>query len=262
MDLQWILIAMAFEVVEALDAPRSSDAVGCPSFQLARVESRAVRSDAVARCATSSYSAGMSWTGGTSGHVGCTAMVQAAGAWIHTESAAGSTWTAVAFVAMSAGHTCSYADRDPRATRQTRASWTGESGKLGDTVDALSRPSCQASLLQRSRQQVSRGGVVEDVVGRRKDATYLRTCIRLSRLVCCMGSPGSKAGRPESSSARRSLDLAVDRPGRWDGSKCTLRHAMAAVEVRPGDDAVGGRCLEVDDAEDARVVGPGGDNAA
>lgn len=37
---------------------------------------------------------------------------------------------------------------------------------------------------------------------------------------------------------------------------------MAAVEVRPGDDAVGERCWEVDDAEDARVVGPGGDNAA
>lgn len=65
-----------------------------------------------------------------------------------------------------------------------------------------------------------------------------------------------------SSSARRSLDLAVDRPGRKDGSRCTLRDAMAAVEVRPGDDAVGERCWEVDDAEDARVVGPGGDNAA
>jgi hypothetical protein len=37
--------------------------------------------------------------------------------------------------------------------------------------------------------------------------------------------------------------------------------AMAVVEVLPGDD-VDERCWEVDDAEDARVVGPGGDNAA
>ena len=64
------------------------------------------------------------------------------------------------------------------------------------------------------------------------------------------------------SSARRSLGLVVDRPGRRDGSTCTLRDAMAAAEVRPGDDVVGERCWEVDDAEDARVVGPGGDNAA
>ena len=65
-----------------------------------------------------------------------------------------------------------------------------------------------------------------------------------------------------SNSARRSLDLAVDKRGQWDGSMYTLRDAMAAVEVQPGDGAVGGRYWEVDDAEDARVVGPGGDNAA
>lgn len=236
MDLQWILIAMASGVEVALDAPQSSDAVDCPSFQLARAELRAARSDAVARCATSSCSAGRSWTGGMSGHAGYRAKVQAAGALIHIGSVVGNTSTVVAFVAKSAGHTCSYADRDPRATRQKRASWTGESGKWGDTVDALSRPSCQASLL--------------------------RTCIRLSRLGCCRGLPGSRAGRPVSNSARRSLDLAVDKRGQWDGSMYTLRDAMAAVEVQPGDGAVGGRYWEVDDAEDARVVGPGGDNAS
>lgn len=150
-DLRWILIAMASGVGVALDAPQSSGVVGCPSSQLARAESRVVRSDAVARCATSSYSAGMSWTGGTSEHAGCRAKAQAAEAWIHIGSAAGSTWTAVAFAAKSAGHTCSYADRDQRVTRQTRASWTEGSDKWGDTVDALSRPSCQASQLQRSR---------------------------------------------------------------------------------------------------------------
>lgn len=80
MGLRWILTAMASGVEEALGVPRSSDAVGCPSFQLARVESRAARSDAAARCATSSCSAGRSWTDGKSGHAGCRAKVQAAGA--------------------------------------------------------------------------------------------------------------------------------------------------------------------------------------
>lgn len=180
MDLQWILIAMASGVEVALDAPQSSDAVDCPSFQLARAELRAARSDAVARCATSSCSAGRSWTGGMSGHAGYRAKVQAAGALIHIGSVVGNTSTVVAFVAKSAGHTCSYADRDPRATRQKRASWTGESGKWGDTVDALSRPSCQASLLQTSRQQVKQQvkqkGMVDDVVWRK---TRL-TCGRVS----------------------------------------------------------------------------------
>lgn len=160
MDLRWNLIAMASEVEAVPGAPQSFDAVGCPSFQLAHAESRAARFDAEARCATSSCSAGRSWTGGTSGHAGCRAKVQAAGAWTHTGSAAGSTSIAVAFAARSAGHTCSCADRDPKATRQTRASWTGGSGKLGDIDDALSRPSCQASLLQTPDQQVKEGGVV------------------------------------------------------------------------------------------------------
>lgn len=78
MDLRWILIAMASAVEVAPGAPQSSDAVGCQSFQLARVESHVVRSDAVARCATSSYSAETSWTGGTSEHADCRAKAQAA----------------------------------------------------------------------------------------------------------------------------------------------------------------------------------------
>lgn len=63
-------------------------------------------------------------------------------------------------------------------------------------------------------------------------------------------------------SARRSLDLAVDRPERRDGWTCTPMDAMAVVEVQPGGDVVDERCWEVGDAGDARVVGPGGDNAA
>jgi hypothetical protein len=61
--------------------------------------------------------------------------------------------------------------------------------------------------------------------------------------------------------AQRSLDLVVGRPEPRDGLRCTLMDAVAVVEVQPGDD-VDGRCWEVDDAEDARVVGLGGDNAA
>jgi hypothetical protein len=150
-DLQWILIAMVSEVGVALGAPQSSGAGGCQSSQPERVDLRVVRSDAVARCATSSYSAGMSWTGEKPERADYKAKAQAAGAWIHIEFVAGSTWTAVAFAARSAGRTCSCADRGQRATRQTRASLTVESGRLGDTVDALSRPSCQASQLQLSR---------------------------------------------------------------------------------------------------------------
>lgn len=82
---------MASGVAVALGAPQSSDAGGCPSSQLERVELRVVRSDVVARCATSSYSAGMSWTGETSERAGCRAKAQAAEAWIHIGFAAGST---------------------------------------------------------------------------------------------------------------------------------------------------------------------------
>lgn len=80
------------------------------------------------------------------------------------------------------------------------------------------------------------------VVLSKRDATYLRTCIRLSRLGCCRGSPGRRASRPDSRSASRSLDLAVDKPGRLGGSTNTLKDAMPAVEVQPGDDAVGEQC--------------------
>lgn len=80
------------------------------------------------------------------------------------------------------------------------------------------------------------------LVGEGGDATYLRTCIRSSRLVCCTGSPDSRAGRPVLNSARRSPDLAVGIRERWDGWMCTLMDAMAVVEVQPGGDAVDERC--------------------
>lgn len=146
MVLQWVPTPLAAVVEEVLDEPQSSDAVGCPSVQPARVGLRAGRSDAVEGCATSSCSAGMPLIGEMLGHVGCTAKGPPAEAWTHTASGEGSTWTAEAFVETSAGRTCSSDGRDRRATRRTQASWTEASGKSGGIVYASSRPSYLAYL--------------------------------------------------------------------------------------------------------------------
>lgn len=190
MVLRWVPMPLAAGVEGVLDEPRSSDAVGCPSAQLARAGLRAARSDAVGGCATSSCSAGKPLIGETLAHVGCTAKGPPAEAWTHTASAEGSTLTAEAFAETSAGRTCSSGGRDQRATRRTQASWTEASGKSGGIVYASSRPSYLA---------------------------YLRMCIRLSRLQCCRGSLGNMAGCPASSSARNFPDLSVGKPGVRDG---------------------------------------------
>lgn len=202
---------MAAVAEEVPGAPRSFGAVGCRSVRLERVGLRAGRSDAVVGYATSSCSAATPSTGEEPEHVGCTARVLPAEAWSHTAPEAGSTWTAEAFVETSAGRTWSSDGRVLRAMRRTQASWTAASDKSGGIVYASSRPSCLACLML--CRQLENPRRAADRVFDWGDSTYLRMCIRSSRLGCCRGLAGNMAGCLVSSSARYFPGWPVDRPG-------------------------------------------------